>query len=100
MNTFKKKNNFVIIMELCDCNLSQLLLKNNGGFNEKEIYEIMKQLNNAFKVMKEKNIIHRNLKPENILIKYEDNNKYIIKLSDYGSSKRLDSLSKIIVILI
>ena len=40
---FQEKNIFVIIMELCDCNLSQLLLKNNGGFNEKEIYEIMKQ---------------------------------------------------------
>ena len=91
---FQEKNIFVIIMELCDCNLSQLLLKNNGGFDEKEIYEIMKQLNNAFKVMKENKIIHRDLKPENILIKYEDNNKYIIKLSDYGSSKRLNSLTQ------
>ena len=56
----------------------------------------MKQLNNGLKIMKENKIIHRDLKLENILIKYEDENKknYIIKLSDYGCSKRLDSLSK------
>ena len=92
---FKDENNFVIIMELCDCNLSQLLLKKNKeGFNIEEIYEIMKQLNNGLKIMKENKIIHRDLKLENILIKYEDNNKYIIKIADYGSSKRLNSLSK------
>ena len=96
---FKTNKNFVIIMELCDENLSQLLLrKNKEGFNDKEIYEIMNQLNNAFKIMKENKIIHRDLKLENILIKYKENNKYIIKLADYGSSKRLVSLSKIIVI--
>ena len=54
----------------------------------------MKQLNNTFKIMKENKIIHRDLKLENILIKY-NNNKYIMKLTDYGSSKRLNSLSKI-----
>ena len=92
---FNDENNFVIIMELCDSNLLQFLLsKNNKGFNIKEIYEILKQLNNAFKIMNENKIIHRDLKLENILIKYEDDNKYIIKLADYGSNKRLNSLSK------
>ena len=74
---FNNKDNFVIIMELCDENLLQLLnkrLKNeNKGFNSEEIYEIMNQLNNTFKIMKEKNIIHRDLKLENILIKYNNN---------------------------
>ena len=80
---FIDDNNFTNIMELCDENLSQLLLKKKNGFNDKEIYEIMKQLNNAFKIMNEKKIVHRDLKLENILIKYEDENKknYIIKLS-------------------
>jgi len=94
---FNDGNNFVIIMELCDCNLLQLLLKKNKeGFNVKEIYEIMTQLNNEFKVLKKNKIIHRDLKLENILIKCvdKDNNKYIIKLADYGSSRRLNSLSK------
>ena len=96
---FKNEDNFIIIMELCDQNLSQILkqkIKNeNKGFNSEEIYEIMNQLNNTFKIMKENNIIHRDLKLENILIKYNDkeHKKYIIKLSDYGCSKRLKSLS-------
>ena len=87
---FIDENNIVIIMELCDCNLSQLLIKKKG-FNDKEIYEIMKQLNNGLKIMKENKIIHRDLKLENILIKYidKDKEKYIIKLLDYGYSKRL-----------
>jgi len=96
---FNNKDNFVIIMELCDTNLSKLLkqrLKNERkGFNIEEIYEIMNQLNNTFKMMKENNIIHRDLKLENILIKYNDkeNKKYTIKLSGYGCSKKLKSLS-------
>ena len=97
---FNNEDNFVIIMELCDDNLSKLLtkrMKNSGkGLNSEEILEIMKQLNKAFKAMKENNIIHRDLKLENILIKYldEENKKFIVKLSDYRCSKRLSSLSK------
>ena len=41
---FNDGNIFVIIMELCDCNILQLFLKRNEeGFSIKEIYEIMKQ---------------------------------------------------------
>ena len=41
-------------------------------------------------------IIHRDIKLENILIKYNDkeHKDFTIKLSDYGCSKRLNSLSK------
>ena len=50
---FKDENNFVIIMELCDSNLLELLLKKNKeGFSIKEIYEIMTQLNNGLKILK------------------------------------------------
>ena len=97
---FNNKENFVIIMELCDQNLEQLLNKkfeiDNKGFNPKEIYEMMKELNNTFKIMEKNKIIHRDLKLENILIKYDDeeHRKYTLKLSDYGCSKRLESLSK------
>ena len=82
-------------MELCDSNLLDLLLKKGKeGFSIEEIYEIMSQLNNGLKIMRENKIIHRDLKLENILIKNKDNNKYIIKIADYGISKRLNSLSK------
>ena len=97
---FNNKDNFAIVMELCDINLLQFLNKRfdeiRKGFNSEEIYEIMKQLNKTFKIMKENSIVHRDLKLENILIKYNDkeNKKYTIKLSDYGCSKRLISLSR------
>ena len=68
------------------------LREDNRYFNSEEILEIMKQLNNTFRIMIENKIIHRDLKLENILIK-EENGKNIIKLTDYGCSKRLISLS-------
>ena len=85
-------------MELCDSNLSKILINklinDKKGFNPKELFGIMKQLNKAFKIMNENNIIHGNLKLENILIKYSDNQykNYTIKLSDYGCRKGLLSL--------
>ena len=63
---FKTNENFVIVMELCDTNLSKLLtdkiIKDKKGFNEEEIFEILIQLNNTFKIMIANNIIHRDLK--------------------------------------
>ena len=98
---FQSEESFAIIMELCDKSLMQILaaerFKNKSdGLSVEKIYEIMKQLNNAFKVMEENKIIHRDLKLENILVKYndEEHSNFTIKLSDYGCSRRLDSLSK------
>ena len=94
---FLNQNSFVIIMELCDKSLEDWLLekykKNKRGFNDKEIYEILIQLNQIFKTMKDNKIVHRDLKPENILVKFIDDNNFIIKLSDYGCSKRLEVFS-------
>ena len=95
---FNNRQFFVIIMELCDSNLSQLLIdkykRDKTGFNIDEIYEIMIQLNNAFNKMRNNRIIHRDLKLENILIKYDRRNqKKIIKLADYGSGRILNSLN-------
>ena len=77
---FKNDNNFVIIMELYDKNLSKLLLEKkkeyNRYFNSEEILEIMEQLNNTFKIMIENKIIHRDLKLENILDKKRKWTKY------------------------
>ena len=90
---FNTEDNFVIIMELCDTNLSEFLLnyfeKNEKGFNSEEIFEIMYQLKNTFKIMKENKISHRDLKLENILIKYNEDKSYIEKLTDYGCSKKV-----------
>ena len=84
---FKEGNLIYLIMELCDCNLEQIINEKKG--NIKEIKEILEQLNNFFKIMHENSIIHRDIKPENILIKKLENNKHLFKLTDYGFSKLL-----------
>ena len=70
---FKNAKILGIIMEYCDNSLKKILKSRKSGFNIKEIYEIMYQLNDKFKIMK---IIHRDIKLDNILIKYDNNNKY------------------------
>ena len=93
---YDTENEYAIVMELCDDNLHNLLIKKPTGFNCNEVLDIIKQLNNTFKIMSEKLIVHRDLKLENILIKYIDKkkSKFIVKLTDYGVSRKILSLSK------
>jgi len=83
-------------MELCDCNLKDILNKYKpNGLPIIIIKKIFTQLNEALKAMINKNFIHRDLKPENILIKYTDKNKtnFDIKLIDFGlSSNEINSI--------
>ena len=46
---FEANNNYNIIMELCDNDLSNELKKRPNGFNVEEVRYIMTQLSNAFK---------------------------------------------------
>ena len=95
-NYYDTEKELAIAMELCDDSLQSILNKKINGFNNEEIYDIITQLNNTFKIMNKNHIIHRDLKLDIILIKYIDNTKtkFIVKLTDYGISKQLISLSK------
>ena len=97
---FNTKNEFVIIMELCDDNLLNLFTKRKNPFNPDEIYNLLIQLNNSFKIMFENKLVHRALNLENILVKYKNKEKtqYIVKLkitNDSGIMKNLSELKKI-----
>ena len=93
---FHNKNEFVIVMELCDENLNDFLIR-KGNFNSDEIYYILTQINKSFKKMNELKIVHRDLNLKNILVKYEnpEKTKYILKLADYGISKAMIDVSKL-----
>ena len=93
---YDTKDEFIIIMELCDDNLFHLLTKTKNGFNSNQIKGILLQLNKVFKIMNEKLIAHRDIKLNNILIKYtnKEKTKFKVLLSDYGVSNRLSSLSR------
>ena len=93
---FDMRDEFVMIMELCDCNLADILKekkKKKEKFKLNEILEILTQLNNTFKILVDNKVIHRDLKLENILLKRE-NGQNIWKLMDYGVSRKLLTLSK------
>ena len=86
---FEDEINYYLIMELCDTDLDTILYKKKRGFNEMEIFLILKQFNNILIKMHENNIIHRDLKLKNILIKKNNSSnilKFDIKLSDFGFS--------------
>ena len=71
IDLIKEDNIYNMIMELCDSDLFHII-KDNKGLTIKQIYQILLQLNIAFKEMVRNNIIHRDIKPHNILIKYTD----------------------------
>ena len=95
--SYQTKDEFAIVMELCDVNLLKYLVEiKQKPFDEEEIYDVLSQLNYTFRIMVETLLVHRDLKLENILIKYENKNKtkYTYKLTDYGASKQLLALTK------
>ena len=89
---FDNEKEFAMVIELCDNNLTKLLAKKESPYNIHELYEILIQLNNTFKIMAKNKLSHRDIKLENILIKNE-NQKNVLKLTDYGVSKQLINIS-------
>ena len=80
------KGKLSFTMELCDKNLFQYFKEfcpsEGQGLNAEQIYNILDQLNNAFRIFESDNIIHGNIKLENILVKKKEEN-YIFKLSGF-----------------
>jgi len=86
-DSFETKDSFVLVIELCDINLMDYILKNKEYIrNIYFLQSIFLDLNNAFNVLNHNKIIHRDIKPENIFLKFEGN-KIIPKLGDFGISR-------------
>ena len=92
---YDTKDEFIILMELCDETLFHILCRKKSGFSAEEIKEVLLQLNKVFKLMNIYKIAHRDIKLNNILVKYlnEEKTKYKVLLSDYGISNHLSSLT-------
>ncbi len=93
---FHNKNEFVIVMELCDESLNDFLIRKKH-FSSKEIYDILTQINKSFKKMNQLKIVHRDLNLKNSRVKYinKERTKDTLKLSDYGISKAMVDISKL-----
>ena len=90
---YSDSNFYYIVMEKCDEDLESYMQKNKHGLPDYQIKDILLQLNEAFKIMQSKNIIHRDLKPRNILLKYVSQNKFIVKIADFGLSREFKNKS-------
>jgi tRNA A-37 threonylcarbamoyl transferase component Bud32 len=67
------------------------LIENNGSFNEVQSFLILKDLVESLKYLHSKGILHRDVKLDNILL----NNKYKVKLCDFGISLKINEGSKL-----
>ena len=83
---FNTQDEFAIVMECCDTDLSHFFTQRKNNYTLDEIKDLLEQINNTFRIMAKNFLIHGDLKLENILMK-KDNNKYIYKLTDYGISQ-------------
>ena len=95
-NYFDNKNEFIIVMELCDENILSYLSKNDNKSNSKKNYEIINQLNKSFKIMAKNKFVYGWLKLENILLKYKnkEKTKFIVKLKLSDNSDKMMQLYK------
>ncbi|XP_077085801.1 serine/threonine-protein kinase Nek4-like [Siphateles boraxobius] len=84
----KDTGRFYIVMEYCEGgDLSKLMQKQKGVFEEKQILDWLVQMCLALQYLFKKNIIHRDIKPQNVFLT-EDG---YINLGDFGCSKALES---------
>lgn len=87
--TLKEDNKYlVIVMELCDCNLMELIKirieEKNSFWKDDELIWILLQLVRGFVAIKQRNIVHRDVKPQNILYCSTDRT---YKIADLGAAK-------------
>ena len=79
-----------MILEYADRGSLRQLYQNYGKFSEFEAVYCLKQALLGLKYLHDHGIAHRDIKCANLLL----NNKGIIKLADFGSSKRFNSATK------
>ena len=80
------------IMPLAKMNLYKFIKTNNNNLSEEKRISLFDQILDAIHFSHEKSILHRDIAPNNILI-FEINGEIILKVSDFGLGKDINSLS-------
>ena len=88
--------NLYIAMNYCSRGDLSSKIKENfklgRQFDPKIVYDYIYQIADGINKLHKHNIVHRDLKPANILIA-EENGKEVLKISDFGLAKVIDSLN-------
>ena len=88
---FEDSKRYYIMMEYLEGGELFDVIVSQGFFSELDAARIMKQLLSAVNFLHSKNIVHRDLKPENIMLTSKPvNNKFEIKIIDFGTAKIFD----------
>ncbi len=89
---FEWKNQYVMIMELCEGGDLFNFIKTQKAFTESKVADILKQIMSGVVYMHKNNIVHRDLKPENMLY---DTESRLLKIIDFGTAIELPSGKKL-----
>ena len=93
---FEWKNNYILIMELCEGGDLFCKIKNQKTFPESRVADIMKQILSGVVYLHKNHIVHRDLKPENMLY---DNEGKTIKITDFGTAIELHPPKKLTLVV-
>ena len=83
-----EKSHLYLIMELCDCSLSEYMLR-VGELDENSLKKIFRDICKGLKKLHKHNIVHLDIKPENILFSF--NHKF--KIGDLGLARITTNIS-------
>ena len=78
-------------MEFLDCTLEKYIQENNSSLSMDTRLDICFQILDAFEYLHSKDMFHRDISPRNIMIKKYDNDKIVVKITDFGFVKIKDS---------
>jgi serine/threonine protein kinase len=80
------QNQYYFIMEYISGNTLKEKLREEGRFEQKYVFEILKQILSVLKEAERLNIIHRDIKPDNIMFTATG----AVKLADLGLAREID----------
>lgn len=85
---YQSPDSLYIAMEYCPCGDLKNHVALNGAVGEKDAQVIISQILRGLAHMHEEKFAHRDLKPANVLIVSRPPNEWVVKLSDFGLTKR------------